>query len=325
MCSSDLVAVAAAIVVACVGFDMAAIFTGSLLPRLATGRSADRLSALGFAAGYLGGAIALLLATAVVAARDRLGLDPAAALRISFAIMGGWWLFFSLPAAVVRMGDAPSAAHAATSVAELFGFARSLLRDDGGAGSLGSTLAGTVIILGAVQTAISQFSSLAIEEFHLESAALVRLVLLVQFVALPGALFIGWLSTRWSRRGAIAVCLAGWAAVLVLAWFVRTPTELTWLAVLLALVLGGVQSVLRANVAVLAPRGRFGATFGLMQVGTKLAGFVASLVFGGMYAATGQPRSGVLALLAQIVVGWWVLARRDRLKPVLPNGEHVLH
>lgn len=188
--------------------------------------------------------------------------------------------------------------------------------DEGG--GIGRALLGTVIVLGGVQAAISQFSSLAIEEFQLDSAALVRLVILVQFVALPGALLVGWLSTRWSPRGALAICLAGWVAVLVLAWFVRTPAELTWLAVLLALVLGGAQSVLRANVAVLAPRGRFGTTFGLMQVGTKLAGFFASLVFGGMHAATGQPRSGVLALCAQIVVGWWVLAKSARLKPALP-------
>ncbi len=303
------IAVAAAIVVACIGFDMAAIFTGSLLPRLADGKAADRLSAFGFAAGYLGGALALLLATAVVAARERFGLAPADALRISFAIMGAWWLLFSLPAAFVRMGDGRSTAHAATSVGELFGFARSLAQGGDEGGGLGRVLLGTVLVLGTVQTAISQFSSLAIEEFHLESAALVRLVLLVQFVALPGALLVGWLSTRWSRRGALALCLAGWIFVLVAAWFVQTTAQLTWLAVLLALVLGGVQSVLRANVAVLAPQGRFGATFGLMQVGTKLAGFFASLVFGGIYAATGHPRTGLLALCVQLFVGWWVLAR----------------
>ena len=83
-------AVAASIVVANIGFDMAAIFIGSLLPRLATGKAADRLSAFGFAAGYLGGALALLLAMAVVAARDRLGLTSADALRVSFAVMGAW-------------------------------------------------------------------------------------------------------------------------------------------------------------------------------------------------------------------------------------------
>jgi UMF1 family MFS transporter len=303
------IAVAMAIVVASIGFDMVAIFTGSLLPRLADGKAADRLSAFGFAAGYLGGALALLLATAVVAARERLGLATADALRVSFAIMGAWWLLFSLPAAFAQMGDGRSAAHAATSVGELFGFARSLVSGGNGTGALGRVLLGTVIVLGTVQTAISQFSSLAIEEFHLESAALVRLVLLVQFVALPGALLVGWLSTRWSRRGALAICLAGWTFVLVAACFVRTTVQLTCLAVPLALVLGGVQSVLRANVAVLAPRGRFGATFGLMQVGTKLAGFFASLVFGSIYAATGHPRSGLMALLVQLLVGWWVLAR----------------
>jgi UMF1 family MFS transporter len=167
-----------------------------------------------------------------------------------------------------------------------------------------------VLVLGAVQTAIAQFSSVALEEFHLDGPALVRLVLLVQAVALPGALLIGWLSSRWSRHGALVVCLAGWIAVLSLAWLVQTPTQLHWLAVLLALVLGGVQSVIRATVAGLAPLGRFGATFGLMQVGTKLSGFVASLLFGGMLAASGLPRAGLATLLIQIAVGWWLLARR---------------
>jgi MFS-type transporter involved in bile tolerance (Atg22 family) len=78
----------------------------------------------------------------------------------------------------------------------------------------------------------------------------------------------------------------------------------------LALVLGGVQSVIRAMVAGLAPRGRFGATFGLMQVGTKLSGFGASLLFGAVLAASGLPRAGLVTLLLQIVAGWWFLRRQ---------------
>ena len=300
-------AVAAAIVIAAVGFDMAQIFTGSLLPRIAQGADADRLSAAGFGAGYLGGALALILATAVVSNRDALGLSAPDALRWSFVVMGGWWLLFSLPAAFARMGDGRAADHAATSAGELMSFARSLAGD--AADGLGRTLLGSVLVLGAVQTAIAQFSSLALERFELDSAALVRLVLLVQFVALPGALFMGWLSTRWSRAGALVICLAGWLAVIVLAAFVQNPGQLTALAVLLALVLGGVQSVVRATIAGLAPPGRFGATFGLLQVGTKLAGFVASLLFGAAYAATGESRTGLIVLLAQLAAGWWVLRK----------------
>jgi UMF1 family MFS transporter len=300
-------AVIACIVVACVGFDLAAIFTGSLLPRIASGRRADRLSAGGFAAGYAGGAIALVAATALVAAHERLGLTAAGGLRLAFAVTAAWWLLFSLPAAFADFGGDDGRTHAGTSTRELLSFARSLATGADGSRSLAAVLCGSTLALGAVQTAIAQFSSVALEEFHLEGPALVKLVLLVQAVALPGALAVGWLSARFGRSTALVACLAGWIAVLALAWFVQTAAQLHALAVLLALVLGGIQSVIRALVAGLAPAGRFGATFGLLQVGTKLAGFMASLLFGAMYGLTGSSRSGLLVLLAQLVVAWWAL------------------
>jgi UMF1 family MFS transporter len=306
---SARVAIVVAVLLAAVGFDLAAIFTGSLLPRIARGKAADRLSAIGYAAGYAGGALALVIATRLFAARARLGLNDSDGLRLAFAIMGLWWLLFSLPAFLVSFGDGRQRGHASTSTGELSSFARALLRGDDGYGRLGGVLAGAVLILGAMQTAIAQFSSVALEEFHLEAAALVRLVLLVQMVALPGALVVGWLSTRFGRWPALVLSLIGWVAVLALAGFVSTTGQLTALAVLLGVVLGGAASVLRAAVAGLAPRGRFGATFGLLNVGSKLAGATASLVFGGIYALSGNSRAGLAALLVQIVAGWWLLAR----------------
>jgi UMF1 family MFS transporter len=305
------VAIIAAIVLGNVGFDLAAIFTGSLLPRIAHGPAADRLSACGFAAGYAGGALALVAATVLVTGHDRLGLSAAGGLRAAFIFTGAWWLLFSLPAAMARFGNGAHEAHAATSGRELLAFARSLVSPAPGDGlaPLAAVLTGAMLVLGAVQTAIAQFSSVALEEFHLDGPALVRLVLLVQAVALPGALGIGWLAARVSRRLAIALCLAGWIAVLVAAWFVDSELHLYGLAVLLALVLGGVQSVLRATVADAAPQGRAGATFGLLQVGTKLSGFVASFAFGAIYELSGRPRAGLACLAVQVIVGWWVLRR----------------
>jgi UMF1 family MFS transporter len=166
-----------------------------------------------------------------------------------------------------------------------------------------------MLALGAIQTAISQFTSLSMQRFDLDGPALVRLVLLVQAVALPGALAVGWLSTRFGRRPAAAICLGGWILVLVLAWFVRSPADLYGLAVLLAIVLGGAQSLLRAAVAVVAPPGRAGVTFGLLQVGTKLAGFGAGLTFGLLQLVTGVPQAGLAALVVQIVAAWWLLRR----------------
>ena len=305
------IAVVAAVVVASVGFDVAQVFTGSLLRRIAGAGDADRLSALGFAAGYAGGAIALVIATAVVASRARLGLDMAGGLRAAFAVTAAWWLVFSVPAAVARFDPGDGARHAATPGRELGAFATALWRAPPGSADREFTtvLGGAMLALGGVQTAIAQFSSLALQQFDLDGPALVRLVLLVQAVALPGAIAVGWLSTRVGRRPATLFCFSGWIVVLVLASFVQTTQQLYGLAVLLALVLGGIQSLLRAAVAVLAPPGHAGVAFGLLQVGTKLSGCAASLAFGALQLATGSPRSGLVALVAQLAVGWWLIRR----------------
>jgi len=311
----------AAVVIANVGFDMAAIFTGSLLAAIASGRLADRLSAQGFAAGYAGGAVALVLATGIVQAHDALGLTAAGGLRVAFAFTALWWIVFSLPITACRF-DAGSSGrrHAETSSGELLAYLRLLARGTGPDGPepqaprrrshpMLAVLAGSMLVLGAVQTAIAQFSSVALEEFALEPAALVRLVLLVQALALPGALGIGWLSERRGRGAALSACLAGWVGVLCLSWFVTSVAQLHGLAALLALVLGGVQSVIRAAVAEAAPQGRAGVSFGLLQVGSKLAGAAAGLAFGGVALASGQPRSGLVVLLALVAAGWWMVAR----------------
>jgi len=312
-------AVAAAVVLANVGFDLAAVFTGSLLARLATGRWADWLSAAGFAAGYVGGAIALVAATMIVEARDRLELSITGSLRAAFLFTGAWWLLFSLPVAVVRFRGGAGERHADTASGELLAFTRGLAAGPEGRGLL-ATLAGAALVLGGVQTAINQFSSVALVEFGLDGPALVRLVLLVQAVALPGAVAIGWLSSRAGRQTALAVCLAGWIAVLVLAWFVRTVAALHGLAALLALVLGGVQSVIRATVADAAPPGRSGGTFGVLQVATKLAGAAASLAFGAVYAAAGSPRTALAVLVVQLLAGWWALRAARRAAAAGPSA-----
>jgi UMF1 family MFS transporter len=305
------IAVVAAVVTACIGFDVAQVFTGSLLRRVAGEQDADRLSAYGFAAGYAGGALALVIATAVVTAHDRLGLDMAGGLRLAFAVTAAWWLVFSVPAALARFDDGGGGRHAASPGRELVAFAAGLWQAPAGSPGreFAAVLGGAMLALGGVQTAIAQFSSLALQRFDLDGPALVRLVLLVQAVALPGAIAVGWLSTRLGRRPATLVCFGGWIAVLVLAWFVDTPRQLYGLAVLLALVLGGIQSLLRAAIAVRAPVGHGGVAFGLLQVGTKLSGCLASLAFGGLQLATGSPQSGLLALVVQLALGWWLVRR----------------
>ncbi|MFM7137935.1 MAG: MFS transporter [Planctomycetota bacterium] len=137
------VVILAAVAASNVGFDMAAIFTGSLLARITSGRMADRLSAFGFAAGYAGGAVALLAATAIATAHDALGLTAAGGLRTAFAFTAAWWLLFSLPAVFARFesaaGGGNDGPHAASSFGELVAFGGALAASRHGDGRLPPT------------------------------------------------------------------------------------------------------------------------------------------------------------------------------------------
>jgi len=97
--------------------------------------------------------------------------------------------------------------------------------------------------------------------------------------------------------------------VLARAGLITTVTQLYTLAVLLALVLGVIQSILRLLLAIEAPSGHRAATFGLVQVGTELTGFAASFGFSLACASSGSPRAGFGLLLLQLLVGWWLLHR----------------
>ena len=120
--SSSRIGIPVAVILATVSFDIAAIFTASLLPRLAHDENADKLSSAGFAAGYAGGAIALILATTIVAEHHVLGLSLSDAFRFAFALMGVWWLGFTLPTAFVHMGNPTKVTHAGASGTELISF-----------------------------------------------------------------------------------------------------------------------------------------------------------------------------------------------------------
>ncbi|MFM7413672.1 MAG: MFS transporter, partial [Planctomycetota bacterium] len=119
------VVVLAAVVAASVGFDVAQVFTGSLLRRVAGDGDADRLSAFGFAAGYAGGAIALVIGTALVTAHARFGLDLAGGLRLAFAATAAWWLVFSVPAAIIRFDSHAGAVSGETTGHDVGAFAAS--------------------------------------------------------------------------------------------------------------------------------------------------------------------------------------------------------
>ncbi len=286
----------------------------AFLPEIAREDRMNAVSAWGFALGYLGGAIALILAMVVLQVGPSLGVpDVAGRLRIGILIMGLWWGLFSIPTLWVLRdrGQAPALREPMLAAAIL------AFRD------VGRTLAGirryrilALFLLGflfynqGVQAVLSQSSTFAREELQFETAELAHLILMIQFLALPGAVLVGRLSDRLGQKPTLLACLAVWVTLLLAAFFLVTAKWQFWiLGGVVAMVMGGTQSVSRAIMGTMTPPRRTGEFFGFFNFSGKATDFMGTFLFGLTILLTRSARWAILSLLVFFLIGWALAAR----------------
>lgn len=102
-------------------------------------------------------------------------------------------------------------------------------------------LIGFLLYNDCVQTVISQSSNFAEKDLLFKTEDLIKLVLMIQFVALPGSLAIGWLSDRIGQRRVLLICLAAWAAILLSSWLVADKSDLGYEALAKSLDASGIK------------------------------------------------------------------------------------
>ncbi len=171
-------------------FELSYGFYNAFLPELANEETMDSVSAWGFGAGYVGGGVALGLQLLIFALGDKVGLvDDTLKLRFGLFLMGAWWAIFTLPAIVVlRDKSTPRKKHASLMASGVHAFreVRTTLGNIRGYRMLAWFLLGYLFYNDCVQTVISQASQLG-EEIGFTASELVLVILMIQFMALPGA------------------------------------------------------------------------------------------------------------------------------------------
>jgi len=233
-------------------FELSYGFANAFLPDIATEEQMNRVSAFGFALGYLGGALALIVALVLIGYGDSAGWTGEQQLRCGLVVMGAWWGIFSIPAilflrdhrkpqttlVVESYGDegtgsserSPHTKRVPTSFWSAFRVAltdvRRTLGDMRNYRMLALFLIGFLLYNDCVQTVISQASNFAEKDLKFEPKELIMVVLMIQFVALPGSLFIGWLSDKIGQRRVLMICLASWAAILLSSWLIPDKADL---------------------------------------------------------------------------------------------------
>jgi UMF1 family MFS transporter len=293
------------------GFSGSNVFYDALLLDAAPRQRLDRVSALGFGLGYLGGGVLFAINVAMVTRPDWFGLaDAASAVRVAFLTVAVWWAVFTVPLLLFvpeRAAAAPTAARAIRGAfVQLAGTVRHLRHYRQAFLFL---LAYWLYIDGVdtiVRMAVDYGLALGFSASDLLSA-----LLLTQLVGFPAALVFGRIGERWGPKRGIGIAILVYVLAVFWAWRLQQAWEFYALAVMIGLVQGGIQALSRSLYARLVPPARAGEFFGFYNMLGKFAAVLGPLMVGWVAAASADSRAGILSVLLLFVAGAVVLARVD--------------
>ncbi|MEO8315458.1 MAG: MFS transporter, partial [Pseudomonadota bacterium] len=249
-----------------IGFSGGVVFNDALLLDVAEPADYDRVSALGYALGYLGGGLLFAFNVLMVMKPGFFGLaDAAAAVRWSFVTVAAWWLLFTLPL-MRNVREKPGRGGEAGGVLlagwrELAGTLRRVAKQP----AMLKFLVAYWLYIDGVNTVVVMAVDYGMA-LGLKSADLLGALLLTQFVAFPAALVFGRLGKRYGARAGVLAGLAVYILLTVWAYYLDSVAEFYLMAVTLGLVQGGVQSLSRSMYGRMVPAGKSAEYFGFYNM-----------------------------------------------------------
>ncbi|MFG2594074.1 MFS transporter [Streptomyces sp. NPDC048438] len=294
------------------------------LPQIATPEERDAVSSCGWAFGYTSGAFVLVLNLVLYTGHDSFGLSEPDAVRICIASAGVWWGAFSL-VPLRRLRDRRVAPGGDGAVGSGWRQLRATLRDMRRHPLTLAFLLAYLVYNDGIQTVISQASLYGSEELGLDQTTLITAVLLVQVLAVAGALGMGRLARMYGAKRTILASLAIWTLILAAAYVLPAdaPVFFYVLAAAIGLVMGGSQALSRSLFSHLVPRGKEAEYFSAYEMSDRGLSWLGPLVFGLGYQLTGSYRDAILSLVLFFAVGSVLLARVPVRAAVAAAGNPV--
>lgn len=311
------------LVLANVAFGSSIVVYNSYLPDIASPDERDTVSSKGWGLGYLGGGGLLLANVALFLTAESIGIAESTAVRISLVSAGGWWLIFTLVSLKGLIGLSRS--HGNVGVANVRLTLTQLLQTAKDARNYPQTLKFLIAYLlynDGIQTVIALAGTYAAIELLLPQSDLIVAILIVQFVALAGALSLGKLATRLGSRKVLLGSLLVWTFAVVVAYFIPQGQAMTYylLAALIGLVLGGSQALSRSLFSQMIPRAQEAQYFAVYEIAERGTSWLGTFLFGLSLTLTGSYRTSILALIVFFVLGGSLLTRVNIRQAITESG-----
>ena len=312
-----------AFIVANLCFGAAAVFNDAILCLISEEDERDRVSSRGWAYGYAGGGL-LLAANFLLVSFQPFGLTEGMAVRISMLSAAVWWAGFTfIP--FLRIRNRPpqhvvpeSGGYVSRSFGQLWTTLKEMRRYPVAL----TFLVAYLFFNDGIQTVIASASTYGVEELGFSTGTVLATYLVVQFVAVGGALGFGRAAERFGAKQVILVGLAIWSLIVTAALFVPEQSLLPFmaLAVAIGIVLGGTQALARSYFSLLIPRGREAEFFSFYHAMERGTSWFGTLVFGVVYQVTGSYRPAIFALIVFFLVGGALLLKVDTARGIREAG-----
>lgn len=296
-------------ILACIGYSGSLVFYNSFLPEIATPDKQDRLSAKGFALGYFGSALLLIVCLALIlnSAKDQVGNVT----RMAFLFVGAWWFIFSrytfkhLPSNV--FGKKPEGNNLTKGYQEI----RSVFKDLRHTPNLKRFLFAFFIYNMGVQTIMLIANHFGSAEIKMEPGQLITTILIIQFVAIAGAYLFSFGSKKWGNLFTLRLATVIWGLVCIITYyFVYTPVHFYMIAGVVGLIMGGIQALSRSTYSKMLPETEDHASyFSFYDICEKISIVLGMALFGVINEMSSGMRQPILILISFFVLGYILLLR----------------
>lgn len=303
-----------AFILAVVGFLGANIFYDSLLVDVAEEKDFNRVSALGYGLGYLGGGILFLICVLLTLRPEwfNLGADKVSAVRWAFGITAVWWAVFSIPLWLFvhqRSNSIPSQRPSfGTLIRDGWRDFIDTFRHIRQLKSVGLFLLAYWFYIDGVDTVIVMSVDYG-KTLGFPEDSLITALLITQFIAFPAAIVFGFLGNKLGAKKGILIGLAAYVVITIGASQMQTVKGFYALAICVGLIQGGVQALSRSLYASLIPADQSAKFFGFYNMLGKFAAVLGPLLVGWFGILTGSSRLGLLAVLILFIIGGILLWR----------------
>lgn len=293
-------------VLASVGYAGSIVFYNAYLPEITTPDKYDFLSARGFALGYIGSVILLVVNLMMIQFPTWFMLsDDGMAARFSFLITGLWWAGFSqIPFRIL-----PRNPFGKDIKKEFFlrGYQEILKvwNEVKQIKVMYRFLTSFFFYSMGVQTVMYMAATFGDKELGLPGDQLIKTILIIQIVAIAGSYFFAFISKKYGNKQSLIIMVLIWVGICGGAYYVYTVYEFFALAFVVGLVMGGIQSLSRSTFSKLIPSNTtdHASYFSFYDVTEKLAIVLGTFSYGLIEQITGSMRNSTLSLGIFFLVG----------------------